>query len=115
MKIITAPIQKALDSNPLNSKDGQGTDAKVILKLFGGGRFTFLVTEAEKVVNTSGDDYTVYGYCVSPLGPDCDEFGYASLNELLSLKFQFELGIERDRSVTPGRYTVADLITEVEA
>jgi hypothetical protein len=106
MKIITAPIQKALDSTPLYSKDGQGKDAKVILKLFGGGRFTYLVTEAEK----NGDDYTVFGYCVSPLGPDCDEFGYASLNELLSLKFQFGLGIERDRGVTPGKYTVKELL-----
>jgi hypothetical protein len=107
MKIITAPIQKALDNTPLYSKDGQGKDAKVILKLFGGGRFTYLVTEAQK----NGDDYTVFGYCVSPLGPECDEFGYASLNELLSLKFQpFGLGIERDRSVVPNRYTVGDLI-----
>ena len=106
MKIITAPIQKALDNTPLYSNDGKGKDAPVILKLFGGGRFTYLVTEAEK----NGDDYTIYGWMVSPLGPDCDEFGYASLNELLSLKFQFGLGIERDRSVTPGRYSVADLI-----
>ena len=106
MKIITAPIQKALDSNPLCSKDGQGNDAKVILKLFGGGRFTYLVTEADK----EGDDYRVYGWMVSPLGPDCDEWGYAMLSDLLRLKFLFGLGIERDRSVTPGKYSVADLV-----
>lgn len=106
MKLITAPIQKALDSNPLYSKDGLGKDAPVILKLFGGGRFTYLVTEAEK----EGDDYRVFGWMVSPFGPDCDEFGYAMLSELLSLKFQFGLGVERDRSVTPNRYTVRDLI-----
>jgi hypothetical protein len=106
MKIITAPIQKALDSNPLCSKDEQGKDATVILKLFGGGRFTYLVTEAEK----EGDDYRLYGWMVSPLGPDCDEFGYAMLNDLLSLRFQFGLGIERDRAVTPDKYKVWELI-----
>ena len=107
MKIITAPIQKALDSNPLYSKDGQGENAKVILKLFGAGRFTYLVTEADK----EGDDYRVYGWMVSPLGPDCDEFGYAMLSDLLSLKFQFGLGIERDRSVTPNKFTVKELLS----
>lgn len=107
MKLITAPIKRALDSNPLGSKDGLGKDAPVILKLFGGGRFSYFVTEAEK----EGDDYRVYGWVVSPLGPDCDEFGYSMLSELLSLRFPpFNLPVERDRAVTPGKYTVRELI-----
>lgn len=107
MKLITAPVRKALDSTPLYTNDGLGKDAPVIVKFFGGGRFTYLVTEANKEDN---GDYTFFGWMVSPLGPDCDEFGYSTLSELESIRFPFGLGIERDRQVTPGKYTVKELL-----
>ena len=108
MKLITAPIRKALDSTPLYSKDGQGKDAKVLVKFFGGGRYTYLVTEAEKL---DDGDYRFFGWCVSPLGPDCDEFGYSLFSEMAALKFPpFGLGLERDRYVMPNKHTVRDLL-----
>jgi len=108
MKLITAPVKKAFDNTPLYSKDGQGKDAKVLAKFFGGGRFTYLVTEAEA---HDDEEYLFFGYCVSPLGPDCDEFGYMTMRELRALRFQFGLPVERDRSVDPNEYTVSELIS----
>lgn len=107
MKLLTAPVRRALERTSLGSTDGQGDDAKVIVKFFGGGRYSLFVTEAEKQDN---GDYLLYGYVVSPLGPDCDEWGYTLFSELEAVRFPpFQLRVERDSSVTPGRYTVRDL------
>lgn len=38
------------------------------------------------VVESDGKDL-IFTYCKSGLGEDCDEWGYASLNELLSLSW----------------------------
>lgn len=72
-------------------KEPQGFDAIVGVKFFTPfGRYTFYATEFD------GDD-TLYGYCVSPLGPDCDEWGYASLRELAeATAFGGVPAIERD-------------------
>lgn len=43
-------------------------------RIFGPGRYTFYVTEWD------GEDL-LFGYVLSPLGSDCDEWGYASLSE----------------------------------
>ena len=42
-----------------------------------------------------------FGYVVSPLGPDCDEWGYFSLAELAGVKNRFGLGLERDLHWNP--------------
>ena len=108
MKLITAPVRKALENTPLYSKDGQGKDAKVLVKFFGGGRYTFLVTEAEP---HDTEEFLFFGYCVSPLGSDCDEFGYVTMKDLRGVTFPpFGLGIERDRGVAPNKYTVRELL-----
>jgi hypothetical protein len=64
------------------------------------GRYTLYVFEAEEVpaeeTMDGRPDLFLYGYCVSPLGEDCDEWGYASLNEIAGTKNRFGLGIERD-------------------
>jgi hypothetical protein len=63
---------------PIGSQDNHGDAAKVIVKLFfPGGRYTLYVTEGEDL----GDDVNLFGYCISALGPDCDEWGYSSLAE----------------------------------
>lgn len=85
-KLVTAEARKALP--PLYSQDGKGQDALVYLKLFGPGRITLYVTEFD------GED-TFFGYMLSPLGEDCDEFGYSSLAELASIFRGYPL-IERD-------------------
>lgn len=93
MMLLTKANLDALP--PLYSQDGKGFDATVHVKFFGGGRWTWYVTEYD------GDD-TFFGYVVSGLGPDCDEFGYFSRSELEALKFPpFGLLIERDRHFTP--------------
>lgn len=47
------------------------------------------------------EDVTLFGYCISPLGPDCDELGYASLAEIESVRNRLGLGLERDTSFRP--------------
>ena len=44
-------------------------------RIFGAGRYTYYVTEWD------GEDL-LFGYVLSPLGSDCDEWGYTSLSEL---------------------------------
>jgi hypothetical protein len=43
-------------------------------RIFGPGRYTYYVTEWD------GKDL-LFGYVLSPLGSDCDEWGYTSLSE----------------------------------
>lgn len=106
MKLLTAPVLKALRNTPLGSTDGQGDEAKVLVKFFGGGRYTLLVTEAEERDN----DFLLYGWCASPLGPDCDEYGYTLFSEMEAVRFPpFGLPVERDRYVDPGKSTVGEL------
>lgn len=77
------------------SQDGKGLDATAYVKFFGGGRWTYYVTEYD------GDD-TFFGYLKSGLGSDCDELCYMSFSELKSMRFPpFRLPVERDRSFKP--------------
>lgn len=79
-------------------------DRPVLVKYFDPcGRYTLYVVEA----NPAGDDWELFGYCVSPLGADCDEWGYAALSELQSVRGRFGLGIERDLHFSG---TVADVL-----
>ncbi len=85
------------DLPPLYSQDGEGKEAVAYVKFFGSGRFTFYATEYD------GAD-TFFGWIVSPLGADCDEFGYLSLAELQAMRFPpFGLGAERDRHFRPRK------------
>lgn len=91
--LLTKDNREALPA--LYAQDGKGMDAVAYVKLFDPcGRFTMFVTEFD------GDD-TLYGYTVSPLGPDCDEWGYGSLAELAAVDGPLGIGIERDRHFTP--------------
>lgn len=93
MKLITKEIEKKLLKAPLYSKDGQGTNAEVIVKFFypyGSG--TWLVTEAEKQAD---GDWLFFGY--AEIGYDY-EAGYFTLSDLESIaKYnRYGLGVERD-------------------
>lgn len=91
MKLLTKEIAKKLP--PLNAQEGE-FDPIVYLKLFFPfGRYTFYATEFD------GEDQ-LFGYCISALGPDCDEWGYASLSELESIR-QGPFTMERDRYFKP--------------
>lgn len=89
MKLLTKEIAKRLP--PLYATEDVPAESKVAhVKFFDPtGRFTAYGVEFD------GQD-TFFGFVVSPLGPDCDEWGYFSLAELQAIKGRFGLGIERD-------------------
>ncbi len=74
-------------------------DPVTVLKFFDPcGRYTFYVLEAQREPD---GDLLLFGFCRSPLGPDCDELGYASLRELECVRGPLGLGIERDLYFKP--------------
>jgi hypothetical protein len=93
--LFTKAIEKKLlENGAINAKhvekDGNTEDFKPVVKLFGGGAFTWLFSE----LDADGD--TLFGLC--DLGQGCAELGSVSLAELKSLRFPpFGLPIERDR------------------
>ena len=106
MDLITPELRVALRPFPLGSQEGLAENAKVLVKYFyPAGLYTFFVTEAEP----RGKDILFFGFCVSPLGPDCDEWGYTSLTELLSMRVR-GLTIERDLHVPFATRTVGELL-----
>ena len=73
-------------------------DKVLVAKFFGGGRGTWYAVEFD------GED-TFFGYVVSPLGPDCDEWGNFNLSELQSVRFPpFGLPMERDMYFKPKTF-----------
>lgn len=109
MDLLPPEVRAAFARFPIGSQEGAGDDARVLTKFFfPAGRYTFLVTEAE----LEGDDYLLFGYCVSALGADCDEWGYASLSELRSVCVR-GLTMERDLDVLPGERTVGQVLGRV--
>jgi len=91
MKLITKAIERKLAKNLEHSRKTGETAHSAPLKLFDPyGRWTMYVFEKD------GD--RLYGFVVSPLAPDCDEWGYSSLTEIESITaFGGRPRIERDR------------------
>lgn len=74
MKLMTKEIKEKLIK-----ADKEGNEEKIIVKYFYPmGRYTFYVLSGYEY----GDDMIMYGYCLSPITPDFDEFGTVSLKEL---------------------------------
>ena len=98
MKLLTKEVEKSLPK--LYSRE-KVKDPMVNVKFFcPWGSATWWVIEGEWEKHTDGDDYMMFGLCML-FGPDEAELGYISLNELLSIKGPFGLGIERDMYWTP--------------
>jgi hypothetical protein len=78
---------------PLHSQEAIPIGQKKIVAkfFFPAGRYTFYVTEGEP----EGDDFTFFGYCLSDFGEECDEWGYTTLSELMSVRLSL-LHMERD-------------------
>ena len=92
MKLLTKAIEAKFKASK-RDEDTPTSERDVLVKFFDPcGRYTLYVTEAQPM----GDDWELYGYCISPLGPDGDEWGYANLSELQAVRGRFGLGIERD-------------------
>lgn len=90
-------------SDELPTWDKRESDPMVKVKLFLlGSRFTYFVTA---YTDDDGHRY-VSGYCVSPLGPDCDEFGDMGADEIEGLRTPLPitgLPLERDLNFEPIR------------
>jgi len=95
MKLVTKAIKEKLEKNFRRTME-TGESGDVVLKLFGGGAMTWLITDIDP---EDGD--TMMGLC--DIGMGCCEFGSVSLSELQSTKFPpFGLGVERDLSFKGG-------------
>lgn len=93
MKLLTSDIIKNLEKYPIGSQEEAGANAEILVKFFGGGAATWLVTEAEK---QEDGDWLFFG-CVTLFGDGEWEWGYFALSELKELRFPpFGLPIERD-------------------
>ena len=97
MKILTKAIEaKLIKNRNINNQtnvqldgDADEIDFKPVVKLFGGGACTWLLTELDPGSNMA------FGLC--DLGFGTPELGYVSMDELMALRFQpFGLPIERD-------------------
>lgn len=87
-KLMTLKISNKMPN--FYETEKEGIKAKIGVKFFCIlNRYTFLATEFD------GDD-TLFGYCLSPQGPDFDEWGYCSLSELASQNLKGCPVIERD-------------------
>jgi len=82
---------------PLGAQDGAGDEAIAHVKLFiPGSRWTLFVCQHDPA------EQIVFGWVVSPLGADCDEWGYASLAEIAALRVPLGLPPERDLEFAPA-------------
>lgn len=91
MKLITKEIEDKLKKNYETQND-----TNVVLKLFGGSRCTWLITQIEP------DGDIMWG--LADIGMDCCEYGTISLSELQAVKFPpFGLGVERDKYFKGGK------------
>ena len=98
MKLITKAIADAAPA--LYANEGQSLgDQKVIAKFFDPtGRYEFYMLEY------NAEDRLAFGWCVSPLGPDCDELGYASIDEMEDRsRARSGLGSNETRRLRPSR------------
>lgn len=98
MKLLTVEIRKKLP--PLYTGEHTTPGEKVIIAKFFDptGRGTWFAAEFD------GTD-TFFGFVRSPLGDDCDEWGYFSLAELQKVRCRFGLRIERDLIFTPTKFS----------
>lgn len=101
MMLLTKENRETLP--PLYSQEGKGADATAYVKFFHpASRYTAFATEFD------GED-TFFGFVISPLGPDCDEWGYFSLSEMEGVEVMF-LKVERDLHFKPT--TVREAVAE---
>lgn len=126
-KMLTKPIIDAIAKTPYGSEDGVDRDSKkVIARYFGGAAFVCYVLEDDsffkeyklddktgKMVPTSTDESNIEEnmtvFCAQSLGYGL-ELGGVSLKEVFELRFRpFGLGVERDSSVEPFKYTLGEL------
>lgn len=112
MNLLPPEVRATFAHYPIGSQDGQGMQAIVVAKyFFPAGRYTLFVTEGEA---DGDDDFLFFGYCLSALGEDCDEWGYTRLSELTGVE-RGGLTIERDVVFPAATLTVASALARLRA
>jgi hypothetical protein len=107
MKLITKKIEQAFEKQGYCGNKSM-KDIKIVLKLFGGGAFTWYLYE--KV------DDDIYMAFVNLGDPEMAEIGTVSMSELEGIKFPpFELGIERDMYFEPLSMSLEDVYNKVKS
>jgi len=77
---------------PLYANEG-ASEREIIIRLkYFLASFTWLVAECEK----RDDDVLFYGYVINHSMPDCSEWGYFTLNQLMEVILPSGIGVERD-------------------
>lgn len=91
MNLLTKAIETKLIKNFEANKDKENPeDFKPVVKFFGGGACTWLITEYNP------EERLFFGLC--DLGMGFPELGYVSRDELEEIRFKpFNLPVERDR------------------
>ena len=91
MKLMTKAIEKKLIKNfKANLEKSGAIDFNPVVKFFGGGACTWLITEYDP------ENRIFFGLC--DLGMGFPEIGYVSRDELEALRFPpYNLPVERDR------------------
>ena len=98
---------RADDALPTYRELADEQDPLCRVKLFQpGSRFTYYVCAATEYEGIEGPVLT--GYCVSPLGPDCDEFGDQALATIAAVRVH-GMPPDRDLHLKPLR------LSQVEA
>jgi DUF2958 family protein len=108
MELLTPEhVQAFRERFALGSQEGRGQEAIVVVKFFHPtSRYTLYVTEGTE---TTSGDWTFFGYALSGLGADCDEWGYTQLSELKEV-CRDGLGVERDMYVPVAEKQLKDLL-----
>ena len=108
MKLVTKEIEKKLPS--LYTYDGKTKkemlSTKVVAKYFHCmSRYIFYVLEGDI------EKDIFFGYRISPLNVDFDEYGYTPISELKSFKNQYGVPMERDIFIEPMKYTLEECLS----
>jgi hypothetical protein len=92
--LIPHEKREALKAAWMLAQESERPSDVCVVKLFDpSGRYTYYAFEG---YDRDDGEFILYGYCVSPLGPDCDEWGYTALSEIEDVTNRFGLKIERD-------------------
>jgi hypothetical protein len=95
MTLITKAIKKTAPAL-YSTEDVALGDKTVVASFFDPtGRYTFYMLEYDP------EQRLAFGWVVSPISPDFDELGYASIDELEGVHGALGLGIERDIHFSP--------------
>lgn len=110
-KLVTKVIEKAIAKVPYGSTDGQGGDAKVIARYFGGACTFYVLEGYQQNGQTPWDGETVYGLVDLGYG---FEYGPFSLKDLeAGYKMNMfgnivRMPFERDIYVEPFKMTLGE-------